>query len=174
MFHYWYRVLSLLLFRKLYGKLDPEVVLTRTFRVRLFDTDGFRVMTAFKYAAYMDLIRWELIARSKLYQAIIQNGLAPVLGSQKIVYRKPLRVFTKFTLELETAGWDDKWIYHVHRFKQGGETKAIGITKALIWKRDKPHILHDILVQAGAKDLDNPPPEWVAALFTDDTEMLTR
>jgi acyl-CoA thioesterase FadM len=172
MLYYWYRIIWILIARKFQSEVDIEDELTRSFHVRLFDCDGFRVMTAFKYAAYMDFIRWEMIARSKLYKEILPKGLAPSLGSQKIIYRKPLKLWTKFTLRLKTMGWDEKWVYHVHKFEQNGEVKAVGITRALIWKKDKPQILREILQSIEVKNLDKKPPEWVTDLFHTDTNII--
>ena len=172
MLYYWYRIIWILIARRFQSEVNVENELTRTFRVCLFDCDGFRVMTAFKYAAYMDFIRWEMIARSKLYAEILPKGLAPTLGSQKIIYRKPLKLWTKFTVRLKTMGWDEKWVYHLHKFEQHGEVKAIGITRALIWKKDKPQILREILQTVGVKNLDNNPPEWVTNLFDSDTNII--
>ena len=172
MLYYWYRILRILIQKNFQKPVDIEGELSRTFRVRLFDCDGFRVMTAFKYAAYMDFIRWEMIARSKLFKEILPKGLAPTLGAQKIIYRRPIKLWTKFTLRLQTMGWDDKWVYHVHKFEQNGEVKAIGITRALIWKRDKPQILREILQNIGVKNLDKEPPQWIANLFDTDADII--
>jgi len=172
MLYYWSRIIWILIARKFQTEVDIEDELTRSFRVRLFDCDGFRVMTAFKYAAYMDFIRWEMIARSKLYNEILPKGLAPSLGSQKIIYRKPLKLWTKFTVRLRTMGWDEKWVYHVHKFEQNGEVKAVGITRALVWKKDKPQILRQILQNIAVKNLDKKPPEWITDLFHTDTNII--
>jgi acyl-CoA thioesterase FadM len=172
MFYYWYRILWILIAKNFQKQIDIEAELSRKFRVRLFDCDGLRVMTAFKYAAYMDFIRWEMIARSKLYNEIVLKGLAPTLGSQKIIYRKPLKRWTQFTLKVNTAGWDEKWVYHVHKFEQKGEIKAVGITRALIWKRDKPQLLQQILKNAGVKELNKNPPDWILELFQNDTDII--
>ena len=172
MLYYWYRVIWILIARRFQTQINIEDELTRSFHVRLFDCDGFRVMTAFKYAAYMDFVRWELIARSKLYDEILPKGLAPSLGSQKIIYRKPLKLWTKFTVRLKTMGWDEKWVYHVHKFEQNGEVKAVGITRALIWKKDKPQILRQILQNISVKNLDQKPPEWITNLFQTDTNII--
>ena len=172
MLYYWYRIIRILVQRNFQKPVDIEEELTRTFRVRLFDCDGLRVMTAFKYAAYMDFIRWEMIARSNLYKEILLKGLAPTLGSQKIVYRKPLKRWTKFTLRLRTMGWDEKWVYHLHKFEQNGDTKAVGVTRALIWKKDKPQILRQILTNMHVKNLDKKPPDWVLNLFQNDIDII--
>lgn len=91
MFYYWYRIIRILIAKNFQKQINIEEVLSRTFTFRLFDCDGLRVMTAFKYAAYMDFICWEMIARSKLYREIVLKGLAPTLGSQKII--TPLYLF---------------------------------------------------------------------------------
>lgn len=172
MVYYWCRIIWILIARRFQTEVSVEEELTRTFRVRLFDCDGFRVMTAFKFAAYMDFIRWEMIARSKLYGEILPKGLAPTLGSQKIIYRKPLKLWTRFTLRLTTVGWDEKWVYHLHKFEQNGEVKAVGITRALIWKKDKPQILREILEKIGVSNIDKSPPEWITNLFQTDTNII--
>lgn len=172
MFYYWYRIARILIAKNFQPQIDIEAELSRTFRVRLFDCDGLRVMTAFKYAAYMDFIRWEVIARSKLYHQIVLKGLAPTLGSQKIIYRKPLKRWTRFTLKVQAAGWDEKWVYHIHKFEQQGEIKAIGITRALIWKKDKPQILQQILENAGVKNIYKKAPDWVLNLFKTDADII--
>lgn len=171
MFHYWFSIGRMLLSRYTLPRVEYDTTIRRRFRVRLFDCDGFRVMTAAKYPMYMDFIRWEMIARSKLFEAIVKRGLAPTLGSQKLIYRRPLKVWTAFEVELELAGIDDKWIYHIHRFIQQGEVRAIGITRALIWKRDVPTAMADLLQAVGGT---NPPvpPAWVTALFAEDKTIL--
>ncbi|QJR38296.1 acyl-CoA thioesterase [Gemmatimonas groenlandica] len=174
MIHYWFTIVKILALRHVQPSVAPDATIRRTFRVRLFDCDGFRVMTASRYAAYMDFIRWEMIARSPMYHAIVTRGLAPTLGSQKLIYRKPLKRWTQFEVELELAGWDDKWIYHIHRFVQHGEIKAVGITRALIWKRDVPSVLADVLRDSGVTRPVMNPPGWVFELFAQDKEIIDR
>lgn len=173
MLYYWFTILKILVLRNFQSKVNYNETITRSFRVGIFDCDGLRVMTASKYPVYMDFIRWELIARSKLYNAIVKRGLAPTLGSQKIIYRKPLKLWSKFNLTLESAGNDDKWVYHIHNFEQNNEIKAIGITRSLIWKRDIPTILSKVLKEVGATET-TPPPKWVKDLFNADKDIITQ
>ena len=120
----------------------------------------------------MDFVRWDLIARSDLYRSIVNRGLAPTLGSQKIIYRRPLKRGSKFKVKLQTAGWDDKWVYHSHYFIQDQKVMAIGITRALVWKKDVPHILADVIAEAGGPSEMRLPPEWVSQLFVEDRNMI--
>ncbi|WP_276391867.1 acyl-CoA thioesterase [Eudoraea chungangensis] len=173
MFYYWYTIIKILFLRNFQAKVKHNQSISRTYRVRIFDCDGLRVMTASRYAVYMDFIRWELIARSKLFHAIVKRGLAPTLGSQKIIYRKPLKRWSKFNIILESVGWDEKWVYHLHYFKQQNEIKAVGITRALIWKRDIPSVLTEIMEEIGVQERTKPP-SWVLDLFKEDKEIILR
>lgn len=171
MIYYWFTIIKILVLRNFQSEVGYDQTIRRTFRVGPFDCDGLRVMTAAKYPIYMDFIRWELIARSKLFKAIVKRGLAPTLGSQKIIYRRPLKIWSKFDVILESVGRDDKWVYNVHYFEQEKEVKAIGITRALIWKRDIPTALTDIMQEIGATE-KKVPPQWVLNLFKEDKQII--
>lgn len=171
MFYYWFTIAKILVLRNFQSEVLYDQTISRTFRVRLFDCDGLRVMTASKYAVYMDFIRWELIARSKLFHAIVKRKLAPTIGSQKIIYRKPLKIGTKFDIILKSAGVDDRWAYYVHYFKQNNEIKAIGVVRTLVWKKDIPSALDDIMREVGANHKPAVP-KWVAELFENDKKII--
>ena len=173
MIYYWYTILKILVLRNFQSSVNYDETIRRTYKVGLFDCDGLRVMTASKYAVYMDFIRWELIARSQLFKAIVKRGLAPSLGSQKIIYRKPLKVWSKFEVVLESVGWDEKWVYFVHNFEQNNEVKAVGVVRALVWKRDIPSVLSEIMKEIGAP-LTKTPPNWVSEMFKEDKEIIRR
>jgi acyl-CoA thioesterase FadM len=172
MLYYWFTIIKILVLRKFQSEVNYDQTIRRSFRVGPFDCDGLRVMTAAKYPIYMDFIRWELIARSKLYKAIIKRRLAPSLGSQKIIYRRPLKIGSKFDVILESAGMDDKWVYYVHYFQQDDEIKAIGVARTLVWKRDIPTAIADIMKEIGATKVD--PPLWVLNIFKDDKDIIEK
>jgi len=171
MIYYWFTILKILFLKNFQSQVEFDQTIRRKHRVGVFDCDGLRVMTASKYTVYMDFIRWELIARSKSLKIFLKRGIAPTLGSQKIIYRKPLKIWSKFDIVLETVGWDDKWIYNVHYFEQDEEVKAIGVTRALAWKKDVPSILSEILKEIGAPEQKNTP-LWVLNLFMEDKEII--
>lgn len=174
MLYTWYRIARILLA----GRFAPPARLTDEFilraHVRLLDCDGLRVMTASQYFFYMDLARWISIARTGLFRAILRNGWAPAMGSQKIIYRKPLRRGTRFLVRLSVAGWDDKWVYHLHTFEREGHIYAVGVTKAMFWKRDVPVTMPDLLRAAQSETEERETPAWVRQLFEADRENLQR
>ncbi len=172
MLYYWFSIIRILIRRYWQEPVDIDETITRSYRVRVLDCDGLRVMTASKYPVYMDFIRWELIARSDLLSLILHEGLAPTLGSQKIIYRKPLAIGSRFGIKLETAGWDEKWVYHVHYFLQNDELKAVGVTRALFWKRGLSANIRNIISHSRGSIEDKKPPAWVVRLFDQDKHIL--
>jgi len=63
-------------------------------------------------------------------------------------------------------------VYHLHHFTQAGRIHAIGVTRALIWKRDVPSLLGDIIREAGGPSTTKAPPGWVNDLFLNDSKLL--
>jgi len=172
MLFYWYNVIKIVLLRYFKKRLDVNKPLLKEFRVKTFDCDGLRVMAAYKYFLYMDYSRWEQFARTDLFKAVLSRKLAPSLGSQKMIYRKPIKRGTRVSMHVEIAGWDDRWFYHVHTFMQQNEIKAIGVTKSLFWQKDKLHTLEEIVQSAGFSGTKKTPPDWVLQLFENDTRII--
>ena len=171
MISYWYKFIKTLLLRKFKTSIEFNETISRTFRVRLFDCDLLGNMAAFKYPSYMDLIRWELIVRSSFFLAFKNNKLASVVASQKIIYQKPLKAWSKFNLTLELGGWDEKWVYHIHKFEQDNQLKAIGVTRIFLRKKDVPGLFDKIATDTET-NLIKSPPEWIIELFKEDKEIL--
>src|SRR4051812_34661812 len=169
---YWYNVARIILLRYLKKRLDVNKPFIKTFRVKAFDCDALRVMAAYKYLVYMDYARWEQFARTDLYSVVLSKKLAPSLGSQKIIYRKPIKRGTMVSMHVEIAGWDDRWFYHVHTFMQQDEIKAIGVTRGLFWRKDKQNALEEIVQFAGFSNTKRTPPDWVLKLFEEDGEII--
>ena len=127
--------------RLFWKKVKLESDITRTRRVSILDCESLRFMANSTYFYYMDLIRYEVVFRSKLYENTIKKGMFGVLASQKIIYKKPLKRWKKFNITLKIEGSDEKWVYHRQVFEQNGQTCAIGFTKAGFWKIKKLKIL---------------------------------
>ena len=172
MLFYWYNVVRIFLLRYLKKRLDVNRPFIKTFRVKAFDCDALRVMAAYKYFIYMDYARWEQFARTDLIRVVLGRKLIPSLGSQKIIYRKPIKRGTRVSMHVEIAGWDNRWFYHVHTFMQQNEIKAIGVTKGLFWRKDKLNTLEEIVQSAGFSNTKKSPPDWVLKLFENDGQII--
>ena len=152
MIYYWLHMLHIFIFSRLFwSKVDLTLDQTRKRRVSILDCDTFRYMANSKYAYYMDFIRFEKMFRSKLYENTVKKGMFAVLGSQKIIYKKPLKRWTIFQITLVLEGWDDKWVYHKQLFEQDNQLCAIGYTKAAFWKDKKAQDIRKIIKNCGVE-----------------------
>lgn len=154
--------------RVFWKKIKPTSDLTRTRRVNLLDCESFRYMANSKYFYYMDLIRYEIVFRSKLYDSTVKKGMFGVLASQKIIYKKPLKIFKKFDISLVIEGFDEKWVYHRQTFKQNGQICAIGYTKAGFWKNKKAQDISEIMKNSDSEYKIKPPSAEVKGMFEND------
>ncbi|MFC4721005.1 acyl-CoA thioesterase [Geojedonia litorea] len=173
MIYYWLHFIYIFIGAKLFWKpVDITSDLTRTRRVNLLDCESLRYMANSKYFYYMDLIRYEVVFRSKMYDETVKKGMFGVLASQKIIYKKPLKLWSKFKITLVLDGWDDKWVYHRQIFEQNNQVCAIGFTKAGFWKHKKAQSMIEILRKCGISSSPKAPSTEVLDLFDKDYDLL--
>ena len=173
MIYYWLHMIYIYIGSRLFWKkVKPASDLTRTRRVNILDCESFRFMANSKYFYYMDFIRYEVVFRSKLYDNTIKKGMFGVLASQKIIYKKPLKIFKKFDVTLKMEGSDEKWVYHRQTFEQNGQICAIGFTKAGFWKNKKAQDMREILKNSDSDYEIRMPSIEVMNMFENDYETL--
>ena len=95
------------------------------------DLDANMHMNNGRYLTIMDLGRIEWLIRVGLLPVLRKNKWAPVVGSQKIAFLKPLRPFQQFELHTRLLGWDEKWFYFHQTFHAKGELCANATIKGL-------------------------------------------
>ncbi|MDU8886048.1 thioesterase family protein [Yeosuana sp. MJ-SS3] len=150
MIYYWLHLIYIFVGSRLFWKkVNLDANLKRTRIVSILDCESFRYMANSKYFYYMDLIRYEIMFRSSLYENTVKKGMFGVIGSQKVIYKKPLKRWTKFDITLILEGWDEKWIYHRQIFKQNNKIYAIGFTKITFWKNKKAQNINEIMANCG-------------------------
>lgn len=173
MIYYWLHIVYVFFGSRFFWKnVDLESNLTRSRRVSILDCEAFRFMANSKYFYYMDLIRLEILFRSDLYKSTIKKGMFPVLGSQKIIYKKPLKRWNKFDITLILEGWEGNWVYHRQVFKCNNEVYAIGITKVGFWKKHKIQDMHEILSNSGVTKKEMVVSDDILNLFKDDYDII--
>jgi len=173
MIYYWIHIIYLFIGSKLiWSKTDLTSDLTRKQRVNILDCDTFRYMANSKYSYYMDFIRFEKMFRSKLYENTVKKGMYAVLGSQKIIYKKPLKRWSTFTITLVLEGWDEKWVYHKQVFKQNNQVCAIGYTKAAFWKHKKAQEISGIFKNCDVQQKEMKISENIQSIFDNDYSLL--
>ena len=169
MIYYWLHLIYIFIGSKFFWKpVDLMADLTRARRVNILDCEAFRFMANSKYFYYMDFIRFEILFRTDMYARTMKKGMFPVLGSQKIIYKKPLKRWTKFDVTLVIEGWDDHWVYHRQVFTRNQEVYAIGITKVGFWKKHKIQNMRDIMSASGAGDRTMEVSQEILNMFSTD------
>lgn len=173
MIYYWFHLFCIYMCGKfVWKKVDLGEDLSRTRRVSILDCEALKYMSNTRYFYYMDFIRFEILFRTKLYDNTFKKGIYPTLGSQKIIYKKPLKRWSKFKITLVLEGWDDKWVYHKQIFTQNNQVYAVGITKVAFLKKNKTQNIRKIIADSGLKNPEMNPPQEVLNMFKDDYEIL--
>lgn len=173
MLYYWLHMLYIFIGSKLFwSKVDLTEDLTRKRRVNILDCETLRYMNNSKYTNYMDFIRFEMMFRTPLLDHTVKKGMFAVLGSQKIIYKKPLKRWSSFTITLTLEGWDDKWIYHRQIFMQNNEVCAIGFTKVTFWKDKKAQDVGAIIKNCGVSISKMTASQDVLNMFENDYQIL--
>ena len=173
MIYYWLHIVYIFFgSRFFWKKVELESNLTRKRRVSILDCEAFRFMANSKYFYYMDLIRFEILFRSNLYKNTIKKGMFPVLGSQKIIYKKPLKRWMKFEITLIIEGWEDNWVYHRQVFTRNNEVYAVGITKVGFWKKKKIQDMRKIIAESGIAKKEMKVSQDILNLFESDYNII--
>ena len=152
------------------AKVSPNETLVKTFWANPFDSDWFNSIQAGRFFTYTDAARWEIAVRLGFLKLAIKKKLVVVLGGQKIIYRRPVRIFRRFKLKMRIVGWDHKWMYASHYFEQGSKIKCASFTK--IGLRSKEGLYSPIKAFEDMGYSHNPPPQWILNHFQDGLETL--
>ena len=175
MIYYWLHIIFVYISSKLFWKpVDLKSDFTRSRIVSVLDCDALNYMANSKYFYYMDLIRLEVMFRSELYKNTVKKGMYPVIGSQKIIYKKPLKRWSRFSVTLALEGWDDNWVYHRQIFKQNTQICAIGFTKVGFWKKHKIQDIRSIIAKSGLLKPEMIVSPEVLDFFSNDYDILKR
>lgn len=105
------------------GKLRPPVAKNRavaiSFRCSPLDSDTYMHMNNASYFRVAELARWRIFPASGVFGAAIKDRLMFLAVEQKIAYKKPIGIFSKYVIVTKCDVYkDDKWIWYEHIFQQ--------------------------------------------------------
>lgn len=69
-----------------------------------------------RYLTLMDLGRFDLLIKARVFKKLFSQGYYPVVVSESIRFKKSLELFQKFTLVSTIESWDEKDFYISQRF----------------------------------------------------------
>jgi acyl-CoA thioesterase FadM len=106
-----------------------------SFIVSPFDLDtNFHVNNG-RYLSIMDLGRFDMLIKPKVFWKLIFAGYYPVVVSESIRFKKSLGLFQRFSIKTEIESWDDKDFYIRQIFYHKNKIMAVGYIKGRFMKR---------------------------------------
>ena len=168
---YWhFRILQCILMSFFKSKVRPDQTLTSTFWANPFDSDWMNSIQAGRFFTYTDAARWEIAVRMGFMKLALRKKLIVILGGQRIIYRRPVRIFRRFNIVMRLTGWDEKWMYAAHSFEQSGKVCCVSLSKVGLRTKEGLHSPIKALEELGYRQII--PPEWVLEHFKSDLETL--
>jgi len=96
------------------------------------DLDINRHMNNGRYLTICDLNRLDLFIRTGLAKEMIKNGWMPIITEHSMSYKRPLKLWHRYTATMILTHWDDRAFYMEHRFESGDTVFAEGKSTGVI------------------------------------------
>ncbi|GAB3186624.1 acyl-CoA thioesterase [Nesterenkonia suensis] len=119
--HVIFRTLMTLWRARRRAPLTPWETSTITLRALPTDIDIARHINNGQYFSLFDLGRFDLMARSGIWDQMRRRGWSPVVQSEQIAFRKSVTFMTRFEIHTRILGLDEKSIYFEQRAVVDGE-----------------------------------------------------
>lgn len=175
----WLRMLWLLSTARWRGSLSlPADASSLTFRVWPHDLDLSLHMNNGRYLTLMDLGRLDIMVRSGLWRAVIDNRWTPIASTVTIHFCRELTPFQSFQLETKLLSWDTTFVVMEQTFvfnsgERRGQIGARGLFKGGLYDRKARAFvpIKTLMATIGvAAESPGPSPE-VAAFLKADAEL---
>ena len=101
-------------------------------------TEYFRTLQASEFPQMTDSARWEFAARTGLLSRMWKHRSYAVVGGQKIIYRRPIPIFSKICVTIQLEGFQGKWLFVKHQFHVKSKLYAVSWVKLSIRNRQGP------------------------------------
>jgi acyl-CoA thioesterase FadM len=85
-----------------------------------------------RYFTICDLARIDIFLRTGLAKTMLKEKWIPVISTNSMIYKKPLRVFQRYRLEMDVLNWDERSFDMTHRFIVEDRIVAKGSSKGII------------------------------------------
>ncbi len=131
----WLRLLWVLLTAGGRRPLDvPGGTSILRFRVWPHDIDTSLHLNNGRYLTLMDLGRLDMMLRSGLWRAVLNNKWTPIASAVTVRYRRELRPFQKFAIQTRLLCWDDTLVVMEQTFVIDGGARDGQIAARALFK----------------------------------------
>ena len=113
------------------------------------------------YFSLMDLGRFDLMVRSRVWSRMRRRGWSPVAAGETISFRKSLRLGQRYSIETRIIGLDDRAVYFEQRMVADGEIYARAFIATRLVSAGGPVENEEILKEFGLPPADLVLPDWI-------------
>jgi acyl-CoA thioesterase FadM len=103
------------------------------------------------YWTITEMGQMDFLFRTGLFKICRRHRWYPLVGSQKMVYNKPLKRFERFQLRSQLNYCDDKWLYIKQTFLKNEQLIANSLIKVIFRGRDGNVPVSQILSSLGTE-----------------------
>ncbi|BCT75859.1 thioesterase [Sinomonas cyclohexanicum] len=115
------------------------------------------------YFSLMDLGRFDLMVRARVWDRIRARGWSPVVNLETITFRKSLQLWQAYTIESKIIGFDEKAIFFEQRMVADGEVYARAYIATRLVSKGGPVANEEIFEEMGQPPVDLVLPEFLHA-----------
>jgi acyl-CoA thioesterase FadM len=144
----WFRLLLIFISAFFRQKILVTDTSHLSFRVWPQEADK-KYMNNASFWTITEMGQMDLLFRSGLFKLCRRNHWSPLVGSQKMVYKKPLKRFERFELKSKLIYWDDKWGYLKQTFLKKDQLIANSLIKVIFRSKDGNVPFSQILTSLG-------------------------
>lgn len=107
-------------------------------RVLPNDLDINMHMNNGRFLTICDLSRVDMFIRTGLAKTMYQEKWMPVISEHTMKYKRPLKPFQRYEVEMEIVGWDEKAFHMKHTFWVGEKLYAEGTSLGCVVSKSGP------------------------------------
>lgn len=175
----WLRLLWLIVTARWRGPLNlPQDASIIDFRVWPHDLDLSFHMNNGRYLTIMDLGRLDIMLRSGLWRAVLNNKWTPIATAVTIRFRRELRPLQAYRLETRLASWDATLVVMEQTFviaggERDGQVAARALFKGGLYDRKQQRFVEikRLIATIGVNAESPAPTAEVAAFLKADQEL---
>jgi acyl-CoA thioesterase FadM len=146
----WWRLLITYLSSIFRKRIRLTDISNLSLRVWPQETDK-KYMNNASYWTITEMGQMDFLFRTGFFKFCRKNHWAPLVGSQKMVYKQPLKRFERFQLRSQLHYCDDKWLYFKQTFLKNEQLIANCLVKVIFRGKDGNVPVSQILSSLGTE-----------------------
>ncbi len=146
----WLRLLIIFISAIFRKKIHLTDISNLSFRVWPQEADK-KYMNNASYWTITEMGQMDFLFRTGFFKICRRQHWSPLVGSQKMVYKKPLKRFERFQLRSQLNYCDDKWLYFEQTFFKNEQLIANSLVKVIFRGKEGNVPVSQILISLGTE-----------------------